>query len=398
MRMWLVRANLMAAMAAGLLFACAESAGTETGNPPLIALNLVHVAAADETSVEVIGEAGAITPGGGEVTVENERTGDTAMVAVADDGSFMATLHGTPEDHFALVASNDGQRSEPQVIRSQDQMGGDDWQTLHACKDSDPMDPVDVNYVELDGDTMDVGYTHLVACGGHKSGLCWGQGWAESDPIQLEFRVLHDASGDDCDKEETEEASSIRVDLAPFRAAYAEAYQTDSGAARISLAECSGGSCSVVYRWGDEGSSCQVGDPDCPLQTPPADWSQVDTPCPFTLTVPDDLVQVDVQGTDSCTLQFESDECVLSGDYGPFSDSLTGPRGGDEMRTMVSVDGFTGTLVTARADVDDRPYFGGLNLPVDLEDSTGVSLTLTLFCDSVAARTRLLPVLGSVQF
>lgn len=244
-----------------LLVACAKTTGTETGNPPVLSRLKVSVSAVDAATVEVAGEGGAVTPGGGSVTVENTRTGDVETAPVADDGSFSVNIPGTPEDDFTVTADQDGVRSDPQTVgpgslptagSPAPPTGGappnaSDWQTLHACSDRDPMAPVRVDSVSLDGDTMEVTFGHGGGCGQHLYGLCYETEWAESFPIQLGFRVLHDdVDNDSCEAFLTQ---TERWDLAPFRQAYADAYRTDSGAAQITLADCEGSNCAVVYRW-----------------------------------------------------------------------------------------------------------------------------------------------------
>lgn len=128
----------------------------------------------------------------------------------------------------------------------------------------------------------------------------------------------------------------------------------------------------------------------------------METPCDFSLAIPDDFAPVDAQGVDSCVLRFEGDVCELYGGYGAFGNSLTDRQGSDEVRTIVDVAGSTGMLVSARRGAgehpDSRPYYGGLYLPLESSTGFGLSASLDLHCETEAARAALLPVLGSIRF
>jgi len=232
--------------------ACSKTVvGTETGNPPVVSASSIDVETIGEDRVRVSGEAGAITPGGGEVAIANtSRDGEPVVTEVAEDGSFAAELAGDPDDDYELVASNAAGRSPARTIGgSQPQPG--DWQTLHLCDDGDPMDPLSVTELVIEADTLKVSVSHGGGCEEHRYGLCYGNAWAESNPIQVGFKVLHDAGGDSCDALLSEELS---FELSPFKQAYADNYRTDTGAATLGFAMCAVegrpmGSCSVLYQW-----------------------------------------------------------------------------------------------------------------------------------------------------
>jgi len=88
----------------GCLSSHDEGAGsTEPGNPPVIAAALVRVEDRDD-SVYVVGEAGAVTPGGAEIEVDNDSTGDSTRVTSEADGSFEASVQGDSSDDFSVGA------------------------------------------------------------------------------------------------------------------------------------------------------------------------------------------------------------------------------------------------------------------------------------------------------
>lgn len=85
--------------------------GTETGNPPEIDERLLDiVAGAAEGTVEVVGAAGAVSPGA-VVSVTNLRTGARAEAAAATDGSVSVVVSGSLADEYEVTVSLNG-RSE----------------------------------------------------------------------------------------------------------------------------------------------------------------------------------------------------------------------------------------------------------------------------------------------
>jgi len=248
-------------LAAGATGCVDAHTGTETGNPPVLTEALLSVQAAGADSVEVSGEPGAVAPGGGQVTVRNASSGEEVTVDVSEDGSFSATLPGTLDDDYEVIASNDNGTSDPGDLHPNgvpidptDPGDPGEWMKLHACDPGDPRDPLTITDLDIDGDTMNIGVSHSGGCAMHSYGLCFSESWAESFPIQLGFEVLHDAMGDAC---EAEESAQLSFDLTPFKDAYRDAYQTEDGAASISFSGCISdgmvGGCSVLYEWGATG-------------------------------------------------------------------------------------------------------------------------------------------------
>jgi hypothetical protein len=92
----------------------AQEVGTETGNPPI--LDKLKLRLLVRTgSVEVIGDPGAVAPGGVEVTVRNLTSGEARTVASAADGSFSVVLRGGIEDGYEVTVSANGTNSSVSV-------------------------------------------------------------------------------------------------------------------------------------------------------------------------------------------------------------------------------------------------------------------------------------------
>lgn len=84
--------------------------GTETGNPPVVEQQKLHVVLHDD-GVEVVGEAGSVSPGA-TVTVTNTRSGDHAEAIARADGSVNVRVPGTLDDEYEVtVASGGGSQS-----------------------------------------------------------------------------------------------------------------------------------------------------------------------------------------------------------------------------------------------------------------------------------------------
>ena len=80
--------------------------GTETGNPPVIEQQKLHVVLHDD-GVEVVGEAGSVSPGAS-VTVTNTRTGEHAEAIARADGSVSVSVPGTLTDEYEVTVSSGG--------------------------------------------------------------------------------------------------------------------------------------------------------------------------------------------------------------------------------------------------------------------------------------------------
>lgn len=81
--------------------------GTETGNPPRVDERKLYIVQSG-SSVQVIGEAGAVSPGGSTVRVTNLRTGAQVEATALNDGSLDVIIPGSPADGYELTVSNAG--------------------------------------------------------------------------------------------------------------------------------------------------------------------------------------------------------------------------------------------------------------------------------------------------
>jgi len=77
-----------------------DTASTETGNPPVVASAIALVDRDGEA--HVVGDPGAIDPGGAEVEVMNLGSGERARTASEQDGSFEVLAPGTLDDSYRV--------------------------------------------------------------------------------------------------------------------------------------------------------------------------------------------------------------------------------------------------------------------------------------------------------
>jgi heat shock protein HslJ len=84
-----------------------DSLSTDTGNPPAIDQHQLHVEP-EGNGVVVYADAGAVTPGGAKVLVENTTTGKSASTTADENGSFSVELPGSADDGYEVTVSADG--------------------------------------------------------------------------------------------------------------------------------------------------------------------------------------------------------------------------------------------------------------------------------------------------
>jgi hypothetical protein len=78
--------------------------GRETGNPPVVEQQKLHIVLADR-GVEVVGDAGAVSPGAS-VRVTNRTTGASAEATARPDGSVSVSVPGSLQDEYEVTVSN----------------------------------------------------------------------------------------------------------------------------------------------------------------------------------------------------------------------------------------------------------------------------------------------------
>lgn len=95
-----------------------------------------------------------------------------------------------------------------------------------ACEGSDG-DEISVDGASVDGDTLTVAVGHGGGCETHTYSICWpDQSFMESDPVQVNLEIFHDAHGDGCEAYLT---SELQFDLTPLKTAWQDAYQQSAG-------------------------------------------------------------------------------------------------------------------------------------------------------------------------
>jgi hypothetical protein len=106
---------LLAALAPLTLARCGGSAndggglGTETGNPPVIKKEALHLEVAPG-GMRLIGAPGAVTPGA-EVRITNQRTGASAATNAAANGAVELAISGEASDVYEVTVSRGGQQA-----------------------------------------------------------------------------------------------------------------------------------------------------------------------------------------------------------------------------------------------------------------------------------------------
>lgn len=116
----MTNAKLMLWIAAGSLLAACFQANkpldsTQTGNPPVIDTARVALYLTSD-ELRVIGEPGAVDPGGAKVEVTNLRTGKSFTTQAADDGSFDVEVAGSETDAYGVRAKSEGRASAPVFV------------------------------------------------------------------------------------------------------------------------------------------------------------------------------------------------------------------------------------------------------------------------------------------
>jgi len=121
--------------------------------------------------------------------------------------------------------------------------------------------------------------------------------------------------------------------------------------------------------------------------------------CGFAFHAPPELVELKVQGTDSCVVEYEANGCSFIGDYGFYSgsfDQLTDLPGYQQMNVVI--DGQNAVLASyGPIDAPPRPYIAGVHFPT-LPAGAGVKLTFSASCDSTASQEIALRVFRTLTF
>jgi hypothetical protein len=95
--------------------------GTETGNPPVVEQQKLHIVLRG-TGIEVVGDAGAVSPGAN-VRVTNRATGESAESTGRADGSVTVIVPGALQDEYEVTVSN-GSGSQTVRVAAETSAGG----------------------------------------------------------------------------------------------------------------------------------------------------------------------------------------------------------------------------------------------------------------------------------
>jgi hypothetical protein len=144
------------AAAAIVLQACARTHGpqdsTETGNPPVIDAERVTLMV-EHDEVHVVGDKGAVTPGGVTITVRNLVSGKSANSDAAKDGSFDVKAPGSVNDGFRLQASNGVAESKPVFVTQTSAVQGDGKSGALSCEQQTMLSDVQTRAASMTAET-----------------------------------------------------------------------------------------------------------------------------------------------------------------------------------------------------------------------------------------------------
>lgn len=120
--------------------------------------------------------------------------------------------------------------------------------TVHVALGSDPTgwtaDPLAVDSVRVDGDTLVLDVTHGGGCANHEYAVVAWNGWLESHPVQVGALIAHDGHDDPCD---ALLSPTLRFDLRPLKDEYRDAYGPGAAVLIIRLSPAGGPVVSVEY-------------------------------------------------------------------------------------------------------------------------------------------------------
>ncbi|MCB9746660.1 MAG: hypothetical protein H6740_29060 [Alphaproteobacteria bacterium] len=103
---------------------------------------------------------------------------------------------------------------------------------LSDCQASDG-DPVDFVEARVSGDSLEVDVAFGGGCEAHDFAICWpDQAFLESEPVQVNLEIWHDANGDGCEAYLRE---TIMADLSGLKQSWMDAYQQSSGTILINI-------------------------------------------------------------------------------------------------------------------------------------------------------------------
>jgi hypothetical protein len=151
---------------------------------------------------------------------------------------------------------------------------------------------------------------------------------------------------------------------------------------------------------GGSGGSTTMETPEEPLPAAPAEWTERDSGCGFTLRAPRELEEVAAEPVDSCVFLLENQRCHVSADYGGYSNDLEFTAEYPEYASsQVFIDGREASVVTvAMLEDEPHPYVAAVHFPEVDPAAPGLKLTVWTACTTRPERDALKPLLGTIRF
>ena len=97
------------------------------------------------------------------------------------------------------------------------------------------------------GDTLTISVSYGGGCKTHEFTLIAADAFMESDPVQLDVSIVHNANLDFCERWVEE---MYHFDLTPIKTMYQQAYQQDEGTVVLNLEGVPEGAAPLIYRFG----------------------------------------------------------------------------------------------------------------------------------------------------
>lgn len=138
---------------------------------------------------------------------------------------FLTSACGTPSSALEQRPTNaQAKRQSPSSPQTSS--------SLQRCQTVE-QDPVAFEHIEVEFNHLSMQVSYAGGCGAHTFQLCWNGVFLESDPVQVNVGLIHDAQGDSCEAVLTR---SLDFDLSLLSSSYAEKYKTTRGTVLLRIA------------------------------------------------------------------------------------------------------------------------------------------------------------------
>ncbi|MFZ6178461.1 DUF4215 domain-containing protein [Nannocystis pusilla] len=176
-------------------------------------------------------EGGSETEGTGTDGEPNETVGTSGPPVETEGSSTTEPNPGVCGDGVieGLESCDDGNTASGDGCSSECLIEGNSALT---CPDPAPADPYEIVGAEIVGDTLVADIERSGGCTEHDYALCWDGLFAESDPVQIDLEISHDAHDDLCDAWISEQ---LVFSLAELKAAWQASYQQEHGQISVGL-------------------------------------------------------------------------------------------------------------------------------------------------------------------